>query len=93
MGFEATRVAVGTTATPLTGLSAPEAFNSIAKTLVKNIGVVAVYVGGSGVTTSTGFALAPNEFITVEYKGSPLYGIVASGSVNVSVLESGAGIA
>jgi hypothetical protein len=51
--------------------------------LIANVGSATVYLGGSGVTTANGYPLDPGE-----YEGN-LYGIVASGTNAVRVLEWG----
>lgn len=53
--------------------------------LLRNNGAVTVYLGGSGVTTSTGFPLAAGESLTLP-RGASVYGIVASGTCNVRSL-------
>jgi hypothetical protein len=59
--------------------------------LVKNRGSVAVYVGPSTVTTGTGFQLDPGESLSVDVPthGAGLYGITASSTARVDVLEVG----
>ena len=59
--------------------------------LVRNRGAVAVYLGGFAVTTSIGFQLDPGEAATVDVLkyGSGLYGITASSTARVDVLQSG----
>ena len=57
---------------------------------VRNRGSVAVYVGPSGVTSSTGYQLDPGEQIGLELAaGETLYGITASSSAAVHVLKAG----
>lgn len=61
---------------------------------VQNVGASTVYVGGSDVTTSNGFPVAAGA---AWYPPQPLaagervYGIVASGTVEVRVLRLGVG--
>jgi len=62
--------------------------------LVRNRGSVAVFVGGPGVTTGNGFQLDPGDSIAADTAdgtgtGSGLYGIVASGTAVVHVLQVG----
>lgn len=59
--------------------------------LVRNRGAVAVYLGGSTVTTSTGTQLDPGESASVDILkyGSGLYGITASSTARVDVLQVG----
>lgn len=58
---------------------------------VYNNGASTVYLGGSGVTTATGFPLAAGTSLSVDLKesGDVLYGIVVSGTVEVRTLEVG----
>jgi hypothetical protein len=59
--------------------------------LVRNRGAVAVYLGGSGVTTANGFQLDTGESVSVDILGfgGGLYGIVASSTARVDVLQAG----
>ena len=52
-----------------------------------NGGAVTVYLGPSGVTTTTGFALTPGATFTFSTTAA-FYGVVASGTANLSVLET-----
>jgi hypothetical protein len=57
---------------------------------IYNNGSVTVYIGfTSSVTTSNGFPLAAGASMSFEfgYSGDALYGIVASGTADVRVLE------
>jgi hypothetical protein len=57
--------------------------------IVKNTHAsAAIDLGGSGVTTGTGYSLAAGESITIGPLGGgdDLYGITASGTVVVSIL-------
>lgn len=57
--------------------------------LVRNRGSVSVYLGASNVTVNTGFQLDVGEAVTADFPtfGGGLYGIVASGSSRMDVLE------
>jgi hypothetical protein len=62
--------------------------------LVRNRGSIAVYVGGPAVTTSTGFQLDPGEAVSLDADdgsgaGSGNYGITASSTARVDVLQVG----
>ncbi len=46
-----------------------------------------VYIGGSGVTTSTGFPLAAGQSFSSDGFAGAVYGITASGTVNVRYWE------
>jgi hypothetical protein len=57
---------------------------------VYNSSAVTVYVGGSAVTTSTGFPVAAAGSFSVDLdKGEGLWGIVATGTASVIVLSQG----
>ena len=82
--FAAGQVSVGTGATVI------KAANTDRKYMViKNIGANPVFIGGSGVTTGTGYSLAVNATLTMQESVSTaaVYGIVASGTETVSYLE------
>lgn len=82
----ANQVTVGTTATALDQSTA-----GARSILIRNRGSVAVYVGPAGVTTSTGFQLDAGESLTADFPtyGGGLYGITASSTARVDVLEVG----
>lgn len=84
-----TTVSVGTTATalPATALSGRKSI------VVKNLGTAVLYLGSSTTTANLvstgGFQLAQNDVFTADYSDDVvLYGIVASGTNNVNVLEA-----
>lgn len=80
----ATRVTVATTQTLIyTGAAGGSTV------LLRNPGTVSVYLGPTGVLTTTGFELAAGDAITIAMgPNDPLYGIVASGTNIVHVLET-----
>lgn len=84
------QVSVGTTATALdrTLTPAPAKHSSL---VVRNRGTAAVFLGTAAVTTTTGLQLDAGETITISADMFPLgvYGIVASGTVTVHVLQVG----
>ena len=88
MALKSTHVTVGSTATRLDQVTGAGATESIC---VKNLSTAgaAVYIGGSDVTTSNGFALDPGESMSDDSLdlSEGLYGIVASGTIAVHVLE------
>lgn len=89
MAVTSAQVSVGTTATEL---SAADTDTRLGQTLiVKNASAAtAVFLGGSGVTTSTGLSLAAAATVTVELgQGEELYGIVAAATETVHVLRTG----
>lgn len=82
------QVTVTTSATLLTAADATDTTsgNSLA---FKNTGAVTVYLGGAGVTTSTGYPLAAGDQIGGDASpGEDFYGVVASGTCVVAVLRS-----
>jgi hypothetical protein len=76
-----TSVATPLPATALSGRKDVMLYNTDQKTL---------YVGGSGVTTVNGFPVPSGEFVfPFPVNESPIYGIYATGSGDVRVLEIG----
>jgi hypothetical protein len=74
--------------TPLIGATSDYKMGSSA--LIRNRGSVAVFIGGSGVTTATGFQLDPGEAIPVDLDDGEIpYGRVVSGTPICHVLEVG----
>lgn len=68
------------------------ALNDVGDALIYNDGAVTVYVGGPMVTTSgatKGLPLLPGDSIPIDGQGDVLYGIVATGTCDVIVLEVG----
>lgn len=86
----ATRVTVDTTSGGVALWTTPTSgtFGLGAEAIIRNRGSVAVYIGASGVTTSTGFQIDPGESISLRVSRAmtPLYGITASSSAAVHVL-------
>lgn len=81
MSMTSAQVSVGTTATVLvTGIKGS------AELTIKNAGAASVFLGGSGVTTTTGLDLASGATVGLTVHES-LYGIVATGTVTVHVLH------
>ena len=90
MAVSAQRVSVGTSATSL--VPSVDADSAAGQSLaVKNLGAASVFLGGSGVTTAAGWEVAAGDPpVTVDLPpGSTLYGIVASGTVSVQVMQVG----
>lgn len=54
---------------------------------VANVGSATVYYGKTGVTTATGQPIAPGQTLFEDTYNGALYGIVASGTVAVRVME------
>lgn len=88
MTLRSAQTTVDTTAggTRIDGTSGSGAF-----VLIKNQGTIAVYVGPSGLTTSTGFKLDAGESLSLDsIRGDDaLYGITGSSSTTVHVLQAG----
>lgn len=89
MAVMSQQVSVGTSGFRLdSGLSASTALVSL---LVRNRGTVAVYVGGSGVTTGNGFQLDPGESMSIDlrFADAGVYALAASGTQRVDVMQAG----
>lgn len=56
--------------------------------LVQNLGTADLYVGGSTVTTANGVKVAAGSAMGFSDFNGPLYGISASGTLDVRYLES-----
>jgi hypothetical protein len=86
MAVNSRAVSVGTTATRLDNSG-----NNAQSLAVYNAGSATVYVGGSDVTTANGIPVAATSWGPgMDLKpGDALYGIVASGTHEVRVIESG----
>lgn len=105
MTVQATVVSVGTTATPLNPAPGSSKDQQPGSSIaVYNAGSSTVYLGGSDVATATGYPLPAGAQIALDLTGLPqwsspdspatmadekVYGVVASGSVNVNVLATG----
>lgn len=81
----ASRVTVTTSATRLDTANTAKSPNII----IRNRGSVAVYVGGSAVTSADGFQLDAGESLDVAVGAGNigLYGITASGTASVHILQ------
>lgn len=82
--FSAGQVAVGTGATVIKAANTSRKYLSI-----KNIGANPVFIGGSGVTTATGYSLGVGVTLTMQESvtTAAVYGIVAAATETVSFLE------
>lgn len=80
-----------TVTTSATALDVDDTSNSSRSVLLRNRGSVAVYIGGSTVTSGTGYQLDPGESVSLDTAGTgagvATYGITASGSSTVHVLQ------
>jgi hypothetical protein len=81
------QVSVTTSATPLAVSGTREGPpGETRRFLVKSTSSTAIYVGGSGVTTSTGYLLTQNVEYPVDLReNETLYAVSASGTVSVYV--------
>lgn len=88
MTVEHTRPAVGVAATVVA-----RAIGTTEQVSVQNSSAVSVFLGGSGVTTASyGCVIAPSEIFTVDLPpGAALYGVVATTTSSVGVLQVGLG--
>lgn len=79
-----------TIATTATRIDADEGGSSTSQgASVYNAGTATVYLGGSDVTTANGYPLAVGEHLSVDLAlAHVLYGIVATGTQAVRVLEA-----
>ena len=78
-------ISVGTSATqlsPTSGLSGVTGEGVV----LRNTGAAAVFLGGPDVTTTTGLTLAAGATLTIPVETGALWGIVATGTINVEVL-------
>lgn len=88
MALTSRTVSVGTTATRLDKVADAHLTGAVA---LYNAGAAIVYVGGSDVTTANGYPVGAGSYgpgveLAVD---ESLYGIVASGTCDVRVLEVG----
>jgi hypothetical protein len=81
--FLSRAVSVATTATALHDATTQSSI------LVFNNHSATIYVGGPGVTTSTGIPVAAGTGISFDYKYGEIYGIVAAATADVRILELG----
>ena len=91
MAARANIVTVTTTPTPLLTGADADSNAQYREAVIKNTGAVTVYVGGSDVTTAAGFPLAASEGLALSQvmPDSVPYGIVATGTCTVAVLQLG----
>lgn len=86
MAFDSSQTTVTTSATLLT---AGADIDDLYAVVHVPTGGSTVYIGGSGVTTSNGLAVAAGQYVSVGplSEGDDLYGVVASSTQDVHVLE------
>ena len=64
----------------------------VSSVLLRNKGTATVAIGAADVTINTGFRLDATETLSADlHRSETLYGVVASGTVSVDVLQSGLG--
>lgn len=83
-------IAVATTATLLSGADGDAIVGQ--SVYVSNAGANPIFLGGSGVTTGTGYSLAAGASLPWPLQlgvGEALYGIVAASTENAKVLRTG----
>ena len=83
-GYHSAQTSVGTTATLVATISSAPDIDGVSVN-----SSAAAFIGGSGVTTTTGFPIAANTPTLVPTTGSEpllLYAVVASSTATVSVL-------
>lgn len=87
MAIKNSAVSVGTTAT---ALSSAADTGGVPGSAIAVVPAAQIFVGTSDVTTETGFPVAANATFTADLgPGEALYGVAASGTVSVQVLEIG----
>lgn len=90
MAVNSRAVSVATTATRLDATTDGDDSISGQAIAVYNNGASTVYCGGSSVTTSNGLPIAAGTAWSFDLSiADQLYGIVASGTVEVRVIETG----
>lgn len=81
-----------TVTTSSTSLDVDTVLSTGRSCLIRNRGSVAVFIGGSAVTTATGFQLDPGESVSLDTGGTgagvATYAITASGSAAIHVLQA-----
>lgn len=91
MTIKHARVAVTNTATQLDTQNNTGLYNGDS-VIIQNLGTASVYLGGTGVTTSSyGYELQVNNSLAIDLRDNePIYGIVTAGTITVNVLTAGA---
>lgn len=88
MAIKSSVVTIAATAT----LISPTSDDNVAGVSVSilNSGSVVVYIGGAGVTTANGYPIAAGSALSIGLMSESVYGIVASGTSPVNILEESA---
>ncbi len=88
MSVQSQQVTVTTSATRLD----PTADQQAKYSLLVRVKTGTIYLGNSGVTSGTGLAVTAGESVSIDVgTGETLYGITASGSATVDVLQAAGG--
>lgn len=88
MAISTAQVAVSTTAAKLT--STPTDSRAGSSIAITAPAAATLYIGGSGVTSTTGFAVAAGASVSLDLQsGEDVYGVLASGTGTAYVLRSG----
>lgn len=92
MSVSATRVTVGTTATPLFEDTEGGGEDRMSFAVTVPTGGATLVLGGDDVTTANGFEVAPGATFSADVAAREVvYGIVASGTQEVQVIRIGIG--
>ncbi len=91
MAVSTAQIPVGTTATLLSGVDPGSGGAPNGQSLVlSNTGAATVFIGGPGVTTTTGYPVPAGAEYSLDLDGlETLFAIVATGTVTVAVLRTG----
>lgn len=85
LGIASAAVTVGTSEAALPS----SALSNRRRLIVQNRGTVAIYLGPTGVTTSSGLEVLPNGVVVIELgPGVTVFGISGSAGQNVRVFET-----
>lgn len=88
MAIKGRRVTVGTAPTQINGATTDAIGGSGGQ--ARNRGTVSVFLGGVDVTVAQGYELEPGDVVAFNLDhGENIYGIVASGTCLVHVLDGG----
>jgi len=82
LAFTSSTVSVASTATLIKAANVDRV-----ELVINNTGGASVYLGGSGVTSSNGLELRGGETIFLDTSTAAVYGITASGSKTVRLVE------
>lgn len=90
MAVEGAQVSVGITATELTGTQTDTLAGQSVVARLPSGAPASVFLGGTGVTTTTGFELTAGSSVAMDLSdGERLFGIIATGTQTVHMLRTG----